>query len=265
MKKYFTVFAIDWQNQFTYRLNFLLWRARNIARIILTFFLWQAAFFSTATVFGYTSSDIFVYFFFVLIFQSFILSLPSGDNVGGEISTGNLSNYLVKPINYSSFWFVRDLSSKILNLLFSLIEVTVLYLVVRPQLPQIGVLNLAVSMLLALTAIGIYYFLRSATSFVAFWAPENTWGISFLALVFVETLSGMIFPLDIFPSFLRSLLQLTPFPYLIYYPSAVLLGRFHFLELWPIVFNSFAWLGLTYLLNKFVWKKGLRIYSSEGK
>lgn len=110
MNKYFLVFQISLQNEFIYRLNFLLWRLRILLRFLMIIFLWKGIFLTNQTVFGLNQQQINSYVFLVLVIQSLILSSPSSDNIGGEIGSGDLSNYLTKPIGYLKYWFTRDLS-----------------------------------------------------------------------------------------------------------------------------------------------------------
>lgn len=266
MKKYFTVFAISWQNEFTYRLNFILWRFRNILKFLMTYFLWTGIFISTSSAFGYSKEQMLTYVFMVLAVQAIVLSSPSSDNMGGEIANGDLSNYLLKPVNYLKYWFTRDLSSKALNLGFASIELFILWLIFRPilQLPA-GIEALLGFSISAILALGIYYFVNVSARFVAFWTPENTWGVAFVILIFMEILAGGIFPLDILPKSINTLLQFTPFPYLIYYPIAIFVGKVQGLELLRILGQSLIWLGLMFLLTKIIWQKGLKVYSSEGR
>lgn len=266
MKKYLTVFAIDWQNQFIYRLNFVLWRARNILRFLMTYFLWRGVFVSTPSVFGYSQAQLLTYVFLVLIVQTIVLSAPSADNIGGEIGNGDLSNYLVKPVSYLKFWFTRDLSSKLLNFLFASGELLVLWLILRPNLQLPTHFLQFAGFLVSLTlATGIYFFLNVSTRFVSFWAPENTWGLAFMIIIFMEIFAGSLFPLDILPTWLFSLLQLTPFPYLIYYPISIFVGKITGLFILLILGQSMAYYCLMYYLTRFIWRKGLKVYAAEGR
>jgi ABC-2 type transport system permease protein len=266
MKKYLTVFAVDWQSQFIYRLNFILWRIRNILRVLMTYFLWQGVFMSKVQIYGYSKVQMLTYVFFVLIVQSLVLSAPSADAVGGEIASGDISNYLVKPVNYLMYWFTRDLSSKLLNLIFSFGEIFLLWLFLRPEISFPATLSTFILVLfLLISALLLYFFLELAFKFVAFWTPESTWGASFVLLVFIEIFSGMIFPLDLLPHFAQNLIQFTPFPYLVYYPIAVFVGKISGLAAIRILIQSFVWIGVTYGLAKLLWHRGLRVYASEGR
>lgn len=266
MKKYLTVFAVDWQNQFIYRLNFILWRLRNILRLLMVYFLWHGIFSTNKSIAGYSRPEMFTYVFLVLIVVAIILSAPSADNVGGEIASGDLSNFLVKPLSYIKYWFTRDLSSKLLNLSFSAVEITVLWLLLQPDIViSSNPLIWASAIASIIIAIPTYYFLGICARFVSFWAPEDTWGLGFLVLVFVEIFSGMIFPLDILPKIVQQIIQLTPFPYLIYFPIAIFLGKYQGPELLRILGQSLLWAFIMGLFTRFLWRKGLRIYGAAGR
>jgi ABC-2 type transport system permease protein len=206
------------------------------------------------------------YVFLVLLVQSFVLSSPSGDHIGGEIGSGEISNYLVKPISYIWFWFTRDISNKVLNLLFAFFEFTLLWAILKPDLHlQLSGVSVVGFLLSIIAAVFIYFFLSLSTRFVSFWSPENTWGLSFFTIILVETLSGLIFPLDLLPDWAFKIIQFTPFPYLVYFPISIILGRLTGLSLVRILLQSAVWGLILYLLGKYMWKKGLKTYSAEGK
>src|SRR3989344_6935597 len=258
MKKYLTVFAIDWQNQFIYRLNFVLWRFRNVLRVLMTYYLWTSIFSVHNSVFGYSREQMVAYLLLALFINSLVASCPSNDHVGGEVSDGTLNNFLVKPIGYLRYWFTRDLSSKLINILFAIGEITLLYLLFQPSLyisPNL------VSILLLISAVIIYFLLGKLAISVVFWAPEQTWGLMFIVLVLMEMLTGLIFPLDLLPNWAFSALQFTPFPYLIYFPLASIIGKPVAVR---ILLQSLIWVGVLYYLLKKVWSRGLKVYSAYG-
>ena len=54
MKKLWSIFKISFEQEFAYRLNFILWRVRNVFQVLLTYFLWSTVFTNPNTqIFGY--------------------------------------------------------------------------------------------------------------------------------------------------------------------------------------------------------------------
>ena len=68
MRKYLNVFKISFAQEFAYRLNFIMWRVRNVLQILVLFFLWTTVFSDQGRViFGYDKAKILTYVFGVLI------------------------------------------------------------------------------------------------------------------------------------------------------------------------------------------------------
>ncbi len=243
MKKYFQVFKISFQQEFVYRVNFIMWRFRNILQIFLVFFLWDTVFTQPGReIFGYDRTHILTYVFGLLIVRGIVLSARSIE-VAGEISRGELSNYLLKPASYFKYWLSRDISSKALNLVFAAVETTLLFFILKPPFFLQTNPTLIVGFIFALAlAVFIYFVLLFITSSVPFWVPEAGWGMHFLVTaVAVEFLSGALFPLDILPGVIQSILNYTPFPYLIFFPLQVYLGRITGFALVRGLFVSSFW------------------------
>ena len=225
MKKYWTVFNISWQNGFVYRLNFILWRVRSVIVILTVYFLWEAIFRNGGVILGYTREKILTYVFLTLVLRSLILGQRSMDTAG-EIADGRLSNYLLKPLNYHFFWFTRDLADKLLNLAFSVVEIVLLYLVLRPPIyfqtdpVTLGLFSLSVGF-----AILLNFLLGNISSYFSFWTPGNAWGFWFLYLVFQDFLGGVVFPLDVFPKALYQFIMALPFPYLLFFQPMSISGK----------------------------------------
>lgn len=267
MKKYLSVFKISFQQEFVYRLNFIMWRVRNVLQIFLIFFLWNAVFSQPgAVVFGYDRAKILTYVFGILVVRALVFSARAVD-VAGEIANGDIVNILLKPIGFFKYWLTRDLSSKALNLSFASVETGILFLLLKPQIfiqtNPIYMVGFFVSVIVALL---IYFVLLMMTSFVPLWFPEAGWGAQFLLIVVaVEFLSGGLFPLDILPMAIQKVLYMTPFPYLIFFPIEVYLGKLAPMVLLGGITISISWLILLLLAMRWLWHKGLLAYKAEGR
>jgi len=267
MQKYWSIFKISFQQEFIYRLNFILWRVRNVFQILLTYFLWSTVFENPQTqIFGYDRTKILTYIFGIMIVRALVFSARAMD-VSGDISTGDLSNYLVKPMSYFKYWFTRDISSKALNLIFAAVEFAGLFLILRPPFFfQTSPLTLFIFLISIILAILIYFFLLFLISSIPFWAPEIGWGSHFLVtVVIIEALSGSLFPINILPGIFQLVAMALPFPYLIYFPIEVYLGNISGIALVGGLMVAIAWCGVLWFALNFVWQKGLRAYQAIGR
>ncbi|OGM25143.1 hypothetical protein A2962_02465 [Candidatus Woesebacteria bacterium RIFCSPLOWO2_01_FULL_39_61] len=266
MNKFLQIFKISFHQEFAYRINFIMWRVRNMFQIFLVFFLWDTIFAnSQRIVFGYDRQKMLTYIFGLIIVRALVLSSKANE-VGGDISRGDIINLLLKPISYVKYWLTRDLSSKGINLIFAVFETILLYFILRPDFFLQGnillLLSFATSIVLAIL---IYFLLLFTIGLVPFWVPESAWGISFLMLVVVEFLSGALFPLDILPVSVQSIINFTPFPYLLFFPLQIYLGKVGTLIMLRGIGVSFLWLGVLWLLMRSVWFKGLKSYQAYGR
>lgn len=266
MEKYLQVFKISFAQEFAYRLNFVMWRVRNVLQIFLIFFLWDTVFSDPQrVVFGYDRAKILTYVFGMMVVKAIVASSRSID-ISSEISQGNLTNYLLKPINYFKYWFARDIASKSLNLAFSVVEMCFLYLLLRPVIFfQTNPLYLGGFLISLILAVMLFYLLMTIFSMVPIWYPENAWGAIFLLIVFVDFLGGGVFPLDVLSPAIQKYIYLSPFPYLIFMPIQIYLGKISLLLATKSIVIAFIWFGiLMFILHK-VWSLGLKVYRSEGR
>lgn len=267
MKKYWQIFKISFEQEFAYKINFIMWRVRNVFQIIVTFYLWSTIFSNPGqVVFGYDRAKILTYVFALMIVRAIVLSARAVD-VSGDVAEGNLSNYLVKPVSYFKYWLTRDFSSKVLNLSFAAVEFTALFLILRPDFYfQSDIFTLLAFLFSVIIATFIYFCLLFIVSAVPFWAPELGWGAQFLvAVVVIEFLSGSLFPIDILPATLQKIVMALPFPYTIFFPVQVYLGKITGAAEIQGFIISIGWLVILYYFMRFVWSKGLKVYQSLGR
>ncbi|MBI4099843.1 ABC-2 family transporter protein [Candidatus Microgenomates bacterium] len=264
MKKYWTVFNLSWQNGFVYRLSFLLWRFRGLIVIVTVYFLWEATFRNGGVIFGYDRAKILTYVFLTLVLRSIVMGVKSID-AAGEIADGRLSNYLLKPLNYHFFWFTRDLADKLLNIIFSVVEITVLYFLLAP--PLYFQSDPTILVFFAVTTIGaifLNFIFGTIASNFSFWTPGNAWGFWFLYLVFQDFFGGVMFPLDIFPKAIYNIIMLLPFPYLLFFPINVYTGKISGPDLGVGIMVMLFWGVLGLLILKKEWQLGVKDYDAGG-
>jgi ABC-2 type transport system permease protein len=267
MNKYLQIFKISFEEEFAYRLNFILWRFRNVLQIFLTYFLWSTVYSDpTKEIFGYDRTKILTYVFGIMIVRALVLSARAMD-VSNDVASGDLSNYLIKPIGYFRYWFTRDIASKVLNLSFATVEFALLFILLKPPFFfQANAGILFVFLISIILAIFIYSLILFLLSSIPFWVPEIGWGSHFLvSVVIVEALSGALFPINILPQVLQSIVLATPFPYLIYFPVEVYLGNVSGWALFGGLITAAAWVGVLWILLNVVWQRGLKAYQSFGR
>lgn len=264
MKKYWIVAKNTWEETLTYRLNFVMWRFRTVLSLITVYFLWFSILPKNGIFLGYNQSLMLTYILGTSLVSSVILASRS-IAVGEEINEGNLSNFLIRPINYFLYWFAKDLGDKAMNIIFSLVELTILFLILRPpffvQTDPIYIFFCFISIILGVV---LFFFFNFLLGLIGFWSPE-VWAPRFIFIILLSFFAGSLFPLDILPTPIFNIFQYLPFPYLLYFPLKIYLGQLALNKIFFGLLISIIWTFLIYGIVRFVWQKGLKLYAAEGK
>lgn len=265
-RKASAVFAISWASGFVYRLNFVMWRVRTVIQLVTVYFLWWAILQNNPSPAGYTPETLLSYVVLTSIIRAVVFSSRSTD-VQTEIGSGDLNNYLVKPINYFMYWFSRDIADKVLNILFSILEISLLLFLLKPPLfIQTDPLILLLFALSVMFAAVIYFFFSFIISLSVFWAPEgNGWPQRFLIFVLLEFFAGALFPLDILPQPVYAVISRLPTAYFLYTPLSLYLGRLDMSVALEAIGTMAIWLIILYWLSQKLFRRGLKIYGAYGR
>lgn len=264
MNKYVLIISNTLQQYFVYRLNFILWRVRIVLSVLMGYFLWETIFATSETVFGYDQHHLLTYMLLVTIINGFVFASQT-NRVAEEINFGQLSDILIRPINYFWYTFMRDIADKMIHTLFSFVEFTCLIFFLKPQIFfQTNVLMIIYFLMALLLGAVLYYEIGMILSFIGFWSHE-TWAPRFIFSIIVVFLAGLYFPLDIFPYPINIILQLLPFAFLGFFPLKVYIGMS---SNWYIIMNFFilaSWIVIFWIIMNILWIRGLKLYTSEGK
>jgi ABC-2 type transport system permease protein len=68
--------------------------------------------------------------------------------------------------------------------------------------------------------------------------------------------------LDVFPDLIRAIALWTPFPYMVYFPAAILVGKE--VNIWQGLGVMAGWMGIAFILNRWLWHRGIKQYSGMG-
>ncbi|MGA1622194.1 MAG: ABC transporter permease [Synechocystis sp.] len=112
-----------------------------------------------------------------------------------------------------------------------------------------------------MASFGLYFVIQYTFALCAFWT-ERASALQDLWFLFYIFLSGIVAPLETFPETVRQIVLLTPFPYGVYFPAAALVGLP--LPFFRSLMMIALWGGLIFLLNRWLWRRGLKQYSGMG-
>jgi ABC-2 type transport system permease protein len=263
MNKYFSIAKISLLGYLAYRMNFILWRFRSVLSILLTYFLWQSVYANTNNIFGYSKFQMLSYIILINLISSIAQSTQTF-RIAEEINYGTLSVILLKPINYFAYNVSRDISDKIINFFSSVIEIFILVIILKvPLYVQTDILLLFLFIIACFISSILFFEINVLLSFIGFWS-KDTWAPRFVFYILVAFLAGGYFPLDIFSGIVYKIISFLPFTYLIFFPLKIYLGNYN---LSSMIFGfeiSLIWILILLFSVIFIWRKGLKIYTSEG-
>lgn len=174
------------------------------------------------------------------------------------IRSGQLSNYLLRPVGVVEFVYVRGAAPKLLIAGFCLaVGCIVGFFFGLSPLRMIG------AMVLALIGNIIHYQIGAALSTTAFlW--EEAYSILMVKNMLVSLLSGELIPLNLFPESMQWIWKSTPFYLYVFGPTQYALGRWSHLEYVQQLGIAVLWMIAAWALIRVTWGLGMRRYLSLG-
>jgi ABC-2 type transport system permease protein len=263
MNKYATLFGLSWQKQLEVRSDFIFERARSLAILISLYFLWTALLQNQPDLLGYSREHLLTYVLLMTLLRAWVLGCVT-DRIPGEIAKGKLSELLLRPISQIGFWATQDVASKSLNIVFAFVEVAVFsWLMSAPFFVPHSVMTWLWFSLSMAGGMVLYFEMSYLLGALGFWTSDS-WGPRFCFETILEFCAGAYFPIDLLPAAAQKILSHLPFPYLIYYPVSIYLGRLTEADILSCFAHQLAWIAVLSVLVRQSWRAGLRRYAAEG-
>lgn len=264
MKKYYIIARNTWDEMLTYRVSFVMWRVRNIIQLLTIYFLWLVVLPPGKSILGYSHSLMLTYILGTSLMDSIVLSSRTYV-VGEEINSGNLMNFLLRPINYFLYWFSKDIGDKAMNICFSIAELTLIFIILRPPFfIQTNFFYILLFIFSVILSLFMYFFINFLLGLIGFWSPE-VWAPRFIFITLLGFFAGSLFPLDILPKAIYEVLRFLPFTYLLYFPLKIYLGQLSSAQIASGLAISAFWVFAIYFLVNVIWQKGLKSYTAYGR
>ncbi len=261
MKKYISLFHINWQNSLQYRFALVVYIGGYSIYIGVFLYLWSAIYREGQTVGNYTLSQLTTYYILQLMINSVIFSYVSWDVID-NIKTGNFSNFLTKPLDYYLYWFTINISGKMLEAVFIIITAGAISYFVSDYIsfPQ-DIRTLAYFLISIILGIILAFEMDFCIGMITFWLTQVR-TFKYMLQTMILFFAGAMLPLDLFPSFLTRVSELLPFRFLVYFPISIYLGKI------GDPFPSFAillfWIILFLVISRILLLRGIKRYEAVG-
>lgn len=266
MSKYWHVLNIGLQNTLVYRLNFLFRATFGLIPLTATIFVWRTIYAGKADgrVGSYELAQMVSYYLVVTIVDALTAVTEDDWQIAADIKDGNISQFLLKPIDFLSYRLCLFGAGRLVYLIVAIVPTTLFILWFREDFTLPADPATFGCFLLSVVLTGLLQFFLSYTmALLAFWMQEVS-TVIFILFAFEYIASGHLFPLDILPPTVAQVLNFTPFPYQLYFPVSIWLGRTTGAAVGQGLLIQAAWVVASYFLARWVWSRGIRKYSAVG-
>ena len=267
MRKYWHVIGVGIQNNLTYRVNYLTRTLFSFIPLFAMLSLWSTIYRDKeagSALGGYTQAQMIFYYLLVAVVD--VLTAVNEDDwqIAADIREGNISQFLLKPIDYLWYRLCLFLSGRIAFISMACVPLAVFIFCFRQYfVAPAGVTALvAFPVALLLTAL-LQFFISYTMAMLAFWLLEISTFI-FILFAFEYVASGHLFPLDLLPPALERVFFFTPFPSMLYTPIGIYMGKIAGADLVRGLLVQLAWVIAGYVLARFAWRRGIKKYAAFG-
>jgi len=267
MKKYLHVVNVGFQSNLQYRFNYLARTLFSFIPLFAMLSLWRTIYSGNAAAgghSGFTEAQMVFYYLLVAVVDVFTAVNEDDWQIAADIREGAISQFLLKPVDYLWYRLCLFVAGRIAFVAMAAVPLAVFiffcrgYFLAPPSGLAFGVFLVS----LVLTAL-LQFFISYAMAMLAFWLLEIS-TLVFILFAFEYLASGHLFPLDVLPSGIKQILFLTPFPYQLYFPIQVYMGKAAGLDMWRGLAIQTLWVVAAYGLACFMWRRGVKKYSAFG-
>jgi ABC-2 type transport system permease protein len=260
------IYFMELRKLITYRADFWInFLGQTVFSILIAFYLWTSIFESQGvdTINGFTLNKIFFYYLIVPI----VFRLQQGETIGaisGDIYEGRLNKFLLYPLSFYLYKIATYLAHSSF-FIFQLFALTIIYSVFFDTKNEVNFtfINLFLFVIVLIVSSITYFFLNSITELLAFWA-DNIWSLGVVTRFMTSFFGGAIIPISFFPQWALSILDYTPFPYMINFPMKVFFGEYTLSTYFQSLTILMMWMGLFAVVSNSIWTKGKYQYTGVG-
>lgn len=259
LNKYFSIAKINFLNSIIYGTDSII-STLFIAVIVFVFInLWTAVYNAGASVQGYTL--VMVLWYFVMT-ESIVTSLSRVlEEIGDEVISGNISNYLNKPYNYIFYKYASTIGHAMFKFFTTLIIGGAIVLAMLGPL-KINLIYIPFIFLVCLLAITLHFVITALLGVFAFWF-EDAKALAFIYQKILFTAGGMLLPLEVFPLWLETIGKYLPFSYVAYYPAKLFVD-FNWAFFSKVILFELGWILFFSMILIIAYKKYIRRLTING-
>jgi len=258
--KYFKIFTIGISELLAWRAGFFMIALGMTLSWVMLLIFWQAVYAQGNQIGTFTLRELLLYYTFMSV-SAMILDFGFIWDVAFAVHEGALTQYLVRPISYLSFQFARELGYRFATLIAFLLPITGAIYFFWNDLPRTFFAWFSILLIL-----GLGFFIVALLGFIVAMGAvhlKNPYTLPSLFFAISALLSGRTVPLSIMPSWLRTICEYSPFPFIGGTAADIILGNKIGISLNEIV-TALAWIAVLIICSQLMWKHAAQKYEASG-
>ena len=211
---------------------------------------------------GFTGPD-FVAYYLAAVLVRRITGVWIVWDYDAMIRKGELSPYLLRPLDSKHYILARALAARVLQVPMLLVPIAIVALLMPGRQFDISPLNLLAFVAAGAAGVAFEFMAQHLIAGLAFWITQVTTVAE--AWFFIKSfLGGYLAPLALLPAGMRNVLEWMPFQISLGFPIEILTGRAGPERMAQGFAVGVVWLTLLFIADRAVWRAGIRAYSAVG-
>ncbi len=257
-----TMFEVWIAHMSAYRAEIVIWMVAGAVPLIMMAIWIGKAQGAGGEVGGFSAAQFSAYFLAAWFSSQLIVAWVAWE-LDFQIRQGTFSTKLLKPINPIWEFLVQHLTERFVRGPFLLLILGAGMILVPGTKLVKSWESLGAFVLMITIAFLIRFFISYCIGMLCFWMESAT-SLDELYYVLAMIFSGTFAPLELYPAWLRPWVDLTPFPYIVYYPARILTGDIVGAQAWHVLWIQLIWLAVFGVLSQVLWIAGRKRYGSVG-
>jgi ABC-2 type transport system permease protein len=260
LKKLLAFSRVSWALSMEYRSQAILWMMTSLLMIIMLV-VWLGVS-EGGAVNGFTRGDFIAYYMIGWVVRT-LTAVWSSWELDYQVRQGTLSPLLLRPIHPIWNEIAANLTEKIFRMSIVMPIVIVVLLTAPDARVNLSLASVA-AFVPALIGAWLLVFLSDyLVGLLAFWTSQT--GAFIMGFYGLRVLlSGIVAPLAMFPTDVQAILEWTPFPYMLNFPTAILTRGVTGSELWIGFGVQAFWVVVLVAAVRLGWRAAMRSYSAVG-
>lgn len=261
--RYFRIFLLYFQDAFEQRTRLFIWFLWSIINPFIMILYWKGA--SQTPGHNWSYATLTSYYLLQIIAGEIFMSHTENDVGYEDIQEGQLAIYLLRPFSYFKEKMLSEIPNRIVRGFMGL-GILLLVLLFGSNLLHIqqSLIGILFAIVIGILAYILSFTLKMILGLTAFWVTDIG-GMFQLSDMFIFIFSGFILPLSLLPNPWETIAYILPYGYIIYFPVIAIQGNLSIRVLLQIIISQFVWIGVTYLIYRYMWKFGIRKFTAIGQ